>query len=99
MGAGLPLDEKNAANLLRVSIPLSVLYCPTRRNVATYPWIGFAPGWQMVNISAVPSVACRSDYAANGGDTAVACDVPTTRFGNHGGTTRPPDRPALRTEG
>ena len=23
----------------------------------------------------------------------------TTRFGHHGGTTRPPDRPALRTEG
>ncbi len=74
MGARLPLHDKNAANLLRMPIPLSVLYCPTRRSVAAYPW---AVSFQMViNISATPTVACKTDYAANGGDVEANCGWP-----------------------
>ena len=73
MGAGLPRDDKAAANLLRLSIPLRLVYCPARRSVAAYPWIGCYSGWQMVNTTTVPTVVCRSDYAANGGDTIAGC--------------------------
>ena len=74
MGAGLPLAEKNSANLQRLSIPLKLLYCPTRRNVAAIPWP--IPWYQLVNISAVPTVACKTDYAANGGDVEATCANP-----------------------
>ena len=68
MGAGLPLAEKDAANLLRLSVPLRLVYCPTRRSAVTYPWSPLLYGWQMVNISTAATVVCRNDYAANGGD-------------------------------
>ena len=74
LGAGLPADAKYAANLLRLSIPLRLLYCPTRRNAAPYPW-GFA--WlQPANASAVPTMVCKNDYAANGGDAVATCYYP-----------------------
>jgi type II secretory pathway pseudopilin PulG len=71
MGAGLPTAQKNAAHLQRMSVPLSVLYCPTRRAAIAYPW-NVAGGWAgagapVVN-AGMPTVVGRSDYAANGGD-------------------------------
>ncbi len=70
MGAGLPQAQKYAAHLQRVSVPLGVLYCPTRRRAIAYPWDPTS-GWggaRIVNAGGTSSVLGRSDYAANGGD-------------------------------
>jgi prepilin-type N-terminal cleavage/methylation domain-containing protein len=72
MGVGLPLTSaaKYAANMQRVSTPLWVLYCPTRRKVLAYPWgPGLAGGQSIVNAGGEPTAVGRSDYTANGGDT------------------------------
>jgi len=79
MGAGLPSPEgtpgtpKGNAHLQRLAVPLSVLYCPTRRRALAYPWWPTA-AWDpsispygVVN-AGLPTVVGRSDYASNGGD-------------------------------
>jgi len=71
LGSGLDTSTtptKNAAHLQRTVMPLNVLYCPTRRPALIYPWK--ADGFGLVNADK-PSVAGRSDYAANGGDVLV----------------------------
>ncbi len=60
---------KKAAAALRLTTPLSVLTCPTRRQVIAYPNAG---NYTMWNASAT-TVAGRSDYAANHGDTMYDC--------------------------
>ncbi len=50
----------------RYSTPLGMAYCPTRRRPIAYPFTG-AIGATVYNAT-WPSVAGRSDYAANGGD-------------------------------
>jgi prepilin-type N-terminal cleavage/methylation domain-containing protein/prepilin-type processing-associated H-X9-DG protein len=68
LGAGLlPWDrpEKFTANLQRLSTPLSVLYCPSRRRAIAYPWNAHPA----VANAGVPVTVGRSDFAANGGDT------------------------------
>ena len=78
MGAGLsgPADQPSSAkcktHLQRAAIPLAVLYCPTRRRVAAYPWAFSYYG--LVN-AGTPSAVGRSDYAGNGGDVVT---VPST---------------------
>jgi hypothetical protein len=77
MGAGLPQTQKYAANLQRMSIPLSVLYCPTRRQAIAYPWDpGSGAGGAPVINAGMPTVVGRTDYAANGGDVYVIASVP-----------------------
>ncbi|MBN1395857.1 MAG: DUF1559 domain-containing protein [Pirellulales bacterium] len=78
MGTGLPTDQKHAAHLDRMSIPLSILYCPSRRNAIAYPWnqSSAANGAKLLNISDMPSVVGRSDYAANGGSRYTDCATP-----------------------
>ena len=68
LGAGHPWNDPNklAANLQRLSLPLPMLYCPTRRKVIAYPW---AQGWHPANVPTTPTVVGRSDYGGNGGDT------------------------------
>ncbi len=72
MGAGLPGPADQAgspkcnANQQRATVPLAVLYCPTRRAAVAYPYSVVIP-YQMVN-AGHPSVVGRSDYGANGGD-------------------------------
>ena len=57
------------ANFQRYAIPLSVWYCPTRRNVLTYPWDAAMWLHGVINCSPYMPVAVgRSDYAINGGD-------------------------------
>ncbi|MBU4271696.1 MAG: DUF1559 domain-containing protein [Planctomycetes bacterium] len=73
MGAGLPQAQKYAAHVQRISVPLGVLYCPTRRRAISYPWVG---GWTPFNCSEPPSVVGRNDYAANGGDTYTNAAAP-----------------------
>ena len=65
LGMGLTGTAKNAAHAQRTSVPLSVLYCPTRRSALAYPWK--SGSWGLANAT-MPTVVGRSDYAANGGD-------------------------------
>ncbi|MCD4728662.1 MAG: DUF1559 domain-containing protein [Pirellulales bacterium] len=73
MGAGLPQAQKYAAHTQRMSVPLSVLYCPTRRGAIAYPWVHT---WLTNNASAIPATVGRNDYAANGGDQHTHSDYP-----------------------
>jgi prepilin-type N-terminal cleavage/methylation domain-containing protein len=47
----------------RIGTPLSALYCPTRRAAKAYPFNQTIQSW----VKPVPTVAGRTDYAANGG--------------------------------
>ncbi len=75
MGAGLPQSQKYAAHLQRISIPLGILYCPTRRRPVAHPWSVGWSGYQVVN-AGMPSTVGRSDYAANGGDVLTTPGYP-----------------------
>jgi len=79
LGAGMSLEEKHAAHLRRMSTPLSVLYCPTRRATMTYSWIDFVAtgGEGIFNAAGSPNAVGRSDYAANLGTTMQAWSPPT----------------------
>ncbi len=66
MGAGLSASEKRVAHSRRMTVPLSVLYCPTRRKPLAYPWDPNWRSWSPGNWN-IPSIAVRTDYAANGG--------------------------------
>jgi prepilin-type N-terminal cleavage/methylation domain-containing protein/prepilin-type processing-associated H-X9-DG protein len=69
LGAGSSWNspQKMAANLQRISTPLTVLNCPTRRPAIAFPWNAHPP-----EVNADPPVAvARSDYAANQGDVAT----------------------------
>ena len=68
LGAGMqPWDnpQKFLANLQRLSTPLAVFYCPTRRRTMAYPWSSHPA----VANAGLPVSVGRSDYAANSGDT------------------------------
>ena len=79
---GGPADQAGSpkcnANLQRLSVPMTVLYCPTRRPVTTYPWIG---SYGIVN-AGQPSVVTRSDYAGNGGDQFTSLEYPNYASGH-----------------
>ena len=83
MGAGLQSPEglgspKCNAHLVRMSVPLSVLHCPTRRQAIAYPWDPTSGGDGRPVINAgMPSTAARTDYAANGGDAFTSPGLPT----------------------
>jgi prepilin-type N-terminal cleavage/methylation domain-containing protein/prepilin-type processing-associated H-X9-DG protein len=67
MGLGRPTAQKYAAHLQRMSVPLTLLNCPTRRRAMSYPWTWGAGGVAVINAGAVPKMATRTDYAGNGG--------------------------------
>ena len=79
LGAGTPYSlvsssPKMLANTQRLSTPVAMLYCPTRRRPVAYPWTG---SWSATIINAnTPSVAGRCDYAANGGDYFTSPSYP-----------------------
>ena len=58
-----------------VTTPLSLFYCPTRRDAKTYPWTeeGFAS--RPINFFDLPEMVAKSDYAINGGDNDPGYDV------------------------
>ena len=72
MGAGLPTAQKNAANMQRLSTPLPICYCPSRRRALAYPW----PQPFGVANAGKPTNTGHSDYVANGGDTYTAPGIP-----------------------
>ncbi|MBU4400416.1 MAG: DUF1559 domain-containing protein, partial [Planctomycetes bacterium] len=77
LGAGAwNSPAKMLANTQRLSTPIGILYCPTRRRPVAYPWTG---AWSAKITNAnTPTVAGRSDYAANGGDTVTGAGMPGT---------------------
>jgi prepilin-type N-terminal cleavage/methylation domain-containing protein len=64
LGAGLPPAQKRAAIARRISTPLKVFNCPTRRRSVAYPNSSDARYWDCDPVTAVG----RMDYAANIGD-------------------------------
>jgi prepilin-type N-terminal cleavage/methylation domain-containing protein len=67
MGAGMATADKNAAHLQRITIPLTMLYCPTRRSAILYPWTSGATGGVGLFNATTPangSQVARNDYAA-----------------------------------
>jgi prepilin-type N-terminal cleavage/methylation domain-containing protein/prepilin-type processing-associated H-X9-DG protein len=86
MGAGLGgwnSTARMAANLQRLTTPLAVLYCPTRRKALAYPWVQTDP---VVN-AGLPPIVARSDYAADSGDNYTRMDYGS---GSSGWTAAPP---------
>jgi prepilin-type N-terminal cleavage/methylation domain-containing protein/prepilin-type processing-associated H-X9-DG protein len=61
LGKGKPDADKKIAHGLRVSTPIAIFYCPTRRRPES-----FSSGYAAYNSNSPGNVA-RSDYAANGG--------------------------------
>jgi len=55
---------------------LGILYCPTRRQTAVYPWQTVF-GSTIVN-AGTPTMVGRNDYAANGGETYTSPGYPTS---------------------
>jgi prepilin-type N-terminal cleavage/methylation domain-containing protein/prepilin-type processing-associated H-X9-DG protein len=84
LGAGLAAPEKRAAHALRMSVPLSVINCPTRRNAIAYPWSSGWNWWTPGNYN-ILAVTTRSDYAANGGDAYTSPSYPVTAAWSQGG--------------
>ena len=69
--------EKKAANLQRMSIPLSVLHCPTRREPILFPQTTRGGGdGEYVNAGS-PTMVARTDYAGCGGTWPVNGGVGT----------------------
>ena len=76
--------ERKTAHMSRMSTPLSVLYCPTRRPVATY--LSGGPYWATDYRNAFPpATEARSDYAINGGGQGVFLVCPSIAFNGHSG--------------
>ncbi len=78
LGAGAPLDSpvQRAANKQRITTPLTVMNCPTRRpavlfavDPVTYNYNG-DPAHDRVYLSGPVTVVARGDYAANSGDAS-----------------------------
>lgn len=56
-----------------LSSPLSIITCPSRRPAVPFPYLN--PNNNGINNASLPSVAGRSDYAANSGTRANESDV------------------------
>ncbi len=80
MGAGLAWNDGNkmSLNMQRLSTPLSIYNCPSRRPPGAWPCDALGSGDPVMNAGTL-SVAVRSDYAANGGDYYTS---PTTGINN-----------------
>jgi prepilin-type N-terminal cleavage/methylation domain-containing protein len=75
LGSGVGANTNNGvlqdANVKRLSTPLAVLYCPTRRPNLAYP-VAY-PGWFIGQpmLCGPLTVGVRCDYAVNGGENFV----------------------------
>jgi prepilin-type N-terminal cleavage/methylation domain-containing protein len=79
--------EKMAANIERLTVPVPVFYCPTRRLATAYPISEL-----LVNAAPLPPRAGRCDYVGNGGDVFTSCDDPTpSKWASLGGQQGPKD--------
>ncbi|MBU4397903.1 MAG: DUF1559 domain-containing protein, partial [Planctomycetes bacterium] len=94
LGAGLPPwgqfgTTKGFLHMQRLSTPVGMLYCPTRRRPVAYPWTG-AHGAKITNAN-TPTVVGRSDYAANAGDNYTDPSIPPPSWPNAYGPRTPTD--------
>ena len=67
LGAGEELAAKMAFNKQRITTPLPIFYCPSRRDVRIYPVDSFWWNRRPHFTDPLTEVA-RTDYASNGGD-------------------------------
>jgi prepilin-type N-terminal cleavage/methylation domain-containing protein len=74
MGAGLPDAQKRQAMLRRDGMPVSIYYCPSRRQARAYPTNNV--NWNYPSGTASPYPSARTDYAMSVGD--AACNYDTT---------------------
>jgi prepilin-type N-terminal cleavage/methylation domain-containing protein/prepilin-type processing-associated H-X9-DG protein len=70
MGLDKSESAKADAAMNRMSMTLSVWYCPTRRPAIVFPWDGTGEGVSLVNAGR-PTAVGKSDYAANAGSGIV----------------------------
>ena len=74
--------NKLAANLERLSVPLPVLYCPTRRKAIAYPW---SQGWHPANVPTTPPSLHAATTPATG---AIRIPILRTDWNNPWTSTR-----------
>jgi prepilin-type N-terminal cleavage/methylation domain-containing protein len=73
LGAGQSYDAKKSTFTLREGSQLSMLICPTRRNVAPNPFTLAGGPTHPINMNWPPTYV-RTDYAANAGDNEDNAD-------------------------
>jgi prepilin-type N-terminal cleavage/methylation domain-containing protein len=71
-GAGLPDAEKFAVNFQKAQTPIKTFYCPSRRNFQAYPNTN---QYGYHNVTGIPPVFSKTDYAACGGNNANSVEV------------------------
>lgn len=71
-GSGITIEKANA---VRVTTPLSIMNCPSRRVAMTYNLHNGSHGIQFRLTDAVIIQLARSDYAINGGDYMQSRDI------------------------
>ncbi len=88
LGAGGSDAEIRAANRTRISSPLSIWNCPSRRSAMAYPIYPDHSVWfiHQPYLCAPLSVTIHNDYAANGGAYIVGFSEGPSSL-NHGDTT------------
>ncbi len=69
-GAGQPASQKMISLMQTFQTPVATFNCPTRRQLGA--WVCAASRRPALYNMTTPTVAGRSDYAANGGDTVPA---------------------------
>jgi prepilin-type N-terminal cleavage/methylation domain-containing protein/prepilin-type processing-associated H-X9-DG protein len=92
---------KKAAHLQRISTPLSVLYCPSRRPAIAYPWdrSSAASGYEKANAGpGYPTAVGRTDYCSNCGDVYVTQDYPAYPYWASWVSSNPGSGPSSVTE-
>ncbi len=67
LGGGPNLAQKKKGSAQRISTPLSIFHCPTRRRAIAYPNVGGSWVSPPPLVSDPAPVVARSDYAANAG--------------------------------
>jgi hypothetical protein len=69
LGTGSTGTAYGTANLQRIMTPLSIFYCPSRRNAIAYPALSSNDSIASQRmITGTMTMAARNDYAINGGD-------------------------------
>ena len=76
LGSGTTGAAQSAANQQRLMTPLSVMNCPTRRNLQLYLNNPPNNGYQNFYLCGPLTEMCRADYAANSGDSNQSGTTP-----------------------
>lgn len=82
MGAGQSNFKKLAAASKRMMVPITIYYCPSRREAKAYPLLHSND----LRNAAIPPVWGRNDYAMCGGDLAQGTKGPDTLLAGDSGS-------------